>query len=173
MQAASPSRSAGPKFFLSPAIVTTTGVGRRALLVRASETRLLIHRRCAVALPRSAPQGIDNLACRHRPRNHGRCARKKLPSARCAPAAVRPASWCIAPTTAAATRSKCQPINGRMRLGIPILSRGLFARLAASGAPTCDRISIRQGWGLRADSPFCGPSPSHPQASSLPDGPAS
>jgi hypothetical protein len=31
---------------------------------------------------------------------------------RCAPAAARPTSWSIAPTTSARTRSTCQPING-------------------------------------------------------------
>jgi hypothetical protein len=55
-------------------------------------------------------------------------------------------SWSIAPTTAAATRSRCRPIDGRMMCGCRILSRGLFAKLVASAALTCGRTSSRRGW---------------------------
>jgi hypothetical protein len=53
---------------------------------------------------------------------------------------LRPASWSIAPTIAAATRSRCRPINGQTTLGCRTLSRGLSARRAASAARMSGRI---------------------------------
>jgi hypothetical protein len=78
-----------------------------------------------------------NGAC---PLSHAHANRKSR-LGKCAPLTFA-ASWSIAKTIAAATRSRSARTNGPMTSGSPISRRGLSVRPAASGAPTCGRTFI-------------------------------
>jgi hypothetical protein len=89
------------------------------------------------------------LRVRRRPRNHGLCARKRSPSAKCARPAARPGIliYCADYRCSHSIEMSSDQWPDNVRLSD--LSRGSSARRSANEALMCGRISRGRGWGRR------------------------